>query len=138
MLLAHRETSRCRARRKNRSPLRAVRLTIDGLEARTLLSAVSWTGKGDGTSWTDASNWSDDAVPGASDNVTINLSGNPTIAITSGSQSVNSISSTDLISISGGSLSVAANSTLGGLTMTGGRTVGQRLGRLADRHGDDH
>ena len=100
---------------------RAIRLTNDTLESRTLLSNVAWTGNGDGTSWTDASNWSDDAVPTASDDVTIDLSGNPTIEITSGTQSVNSLSSTDLISISGGSLSVAANSTIsGGLTMTGG------------------
>ena len=78
-------------------------------------------GPGDGTSWTDASNWSDDAVPGSSDDVTINASGNPTIQISSGSQSVHSLTSTDPISISGGSLSVAANSTIsGGLTMTGG------------------
>ena len=108
-------------RRSGRPRHRAVHLAVDSLESRTLLSNVSWTGKGDGTSWTDASNWSDDAVPGPSDNVTISKSGNPTIAITSGTQSVNSISSTDPISISGGSLSVAANSTMsGGLTMTGG------------------
>ncbi len=107
--------------RSGRPRHRAVHWTVDILEPRTLLSNVSWTGQGDGTTWTDASNWSNDAVPGPSDNVAISKSGNPTIAISSGTQSVNSISSTDPISISGGSLSVAANSTLsGGLTMTGG------------------
>ena len=60
-------------------------------------------------------------MPGPSDDVSITLSGNPTIQITTGSQSVNSLTSTDPISISGGSLSVAANSTIsGGLAMTGG------------------
>ena len=96
-------------------------LQLDSLEPRTLLSNVSWTGQGDGTTWTQASNWSNDAVPTASDDVTINLSGNPTIQITTGSQSVHSLTSTDPLSISGGSLSVAASSTIsGGLTMTGG------------------
>jgi hypothetical protein len=72
--------------------------------------------------------WSDDAVPGPSDAVTINVGRNPTIEITPGTRSVQSVSSTDAISISGGSLSVAANSTLsGGLTMTGGaRGLGHR------------
>ena len=60
-------------------------------------------------------------MPTTSDDVTISLSGNPTIQISSGTQSVHSLTSSDLLSISGGSLSVAASSTLsGGLTMTGG------------------
>ena len=89
----------------------------------------SWTGHGDGTSWTDASNWSNNEMPTSSDDVTINLSGNPTIQIASRTQSVNSITSTDLISIGGGSLSVAANSTLsGGLTMTGGSLIASGMG----------
>ncbi len=121
MVRALREAARRGVRRSGRPRHRAVHWTLDSLEPRTLLSNVSWTGQGDGTTWTDASNWSNDAVPGPSDNVTISKSGNPTIAIAAGTQSVNSISSTDPISISGGSLSVAANSTLsGGLTMTGG------------------
>ncbi len=121
MVRALHEAARRGVPRTGRPRQRAVHLTLDSLEPRTLLSNVSWSGQGDGTTWTDASNWSDDAVPGPSDNVTISKTGNPTIAIASGTQSVNSISSTDPISISGGSLSVAANSTLsGGLTMTGG------------------
>src|SRR5262249_23527795 len=91
------------------------------LEARTLLSNVTWTGSADGTSWAVAGNWSGNAVPGANDDVTIDLGGNPTIRISSGSQSVHSLTSTDPIAISGGSLAVAASSTIsGGLAMTGG------------------
>ncbi len=102
---------------------------LDFLESRTLLSNVTWTGAADGKSWALAGNWSDDAVPTSSDNVTINLSGNPTIQITTGNQAVNSVSSTDPIAISGGSLSVAANSTLsGGLTMTGGSLTASGTG----------
>ena len=121
MVRALHEAARRGVPRSGRPRNRAVHWMVESLEPRMLLSNVSWTGQGDGTTWTEASNWSDDVVPGPSDNVTITKSGNPTIAITSGTQSVESISSTDLISISGGSLSVAANSTLsGGLTMTGG------------------
>ncbi len=100
---------------RSRRSRRPTRLAWDALEPRTLLSNVSWTGKGDGTSWTQASNWSGNAVPTASDDVTINLSGDPTIKISSGAQSIHSLTLTDSIQVSGGSLSVAA-----GLTMTGG------------------
>ena len=55
-----------------------------------LLSSVNWTGAADGKSRAVAGNWSNDAVPTASDDVTISLSGNPTIQISSGTQSVNS------------------------------------------------
>jgi hypothetical protein len=84
---------------------------IEVLEARQLLSGVTWNGKGDGTSWTDASNWSDDAVPGSGDDVTINLTGNPTIEITSGTQSVQSLNMT------GGTLTASGSGVT--LTVTG-------------------
>ncbi len=97
------------------------KLAFEPLESRTLLSNISWTGQGDGKSWTAAGNWSGNAVPGSNDDVTISLVSNPTIRIESGAQSVHSVTSTDPLSISGGSLAVAANSSLsGGLTMTGG------------------
>ncbi len=65
-----------------------------------LLSSVAWTGGGDGTSWTDPGNWSDDAVPTSSDDVQITLSPSPTIEIDSGDQSVGSLTMT------GGTLTV--------------------------------
>jgi len=121
MVRAHREASRRRSQRSFRRGSRSIRPTIDVLESRTLLSSITWTGSGDGKSWTDAANWSNDKVPTASDDVAINLGSNPTIQITSGPQSVHSVTSTDPIAISGGSLTVAANSTLsGGLSMTSG------------------
>ena len=123
-LTRHRETVRARRSRRG-----STRLGLDFLESRTLLSSVTWTGSADGKSWAVADNWSDDAVPTSSDDVTINLSGNPTIQITSGAQAVNSLTSTDPISISGGSLSVAADSTMsGGLTMTGGSLTASGTG----------
>ncbi len=107
-----------RSRRKTR------RLALDWLEPRTLLSNVSWTGTADGKSWAVAGNWSNNAVPTPGDNVTINIAGNPTIQITTGSQSVHSLTASEPISIIAGSLRLGAASTLsGGLTMTGGALV---------------
>ena len=107
-----------------RSRRKARRLVLDWLEPRTLLSNVSWTGTTDGKSWAVAGNWSNNAVPTPGDDVTINIAGNPTIQITTGNQSVHSLTASEPISISGGSLTVAAASTLsGGLTMTGGSLI---------------
>ena len=95
-------------------------LTIEPLEIRQLLTAVTWTGAADGTSWGVAGNWNTDTVPGASDQVTINLSGNPTITFSGGS-SVASLTCSDTLSITGGTLEVTGSSTISGaLSMTGG------------------
>jgi hypothetical protein len=59
-----------------------------------------WTGLGDGTNWTDAANWSNNVVPGLSDDVQINVVANPTIVV-SGSQSVRSVSSSEALNITG-------------------------------------
>src|SRR6266849_1626555 len=48
-------------------------LMIELLEDRTLLSTVSWIG-GSGD-WNDTSHWSTGALPGATDDVQINVSG---------------------------------------------------------------
>ena len=44
--------------------------SIEPLEQRELLTAVSWDGGGDGSNWTDPLNWSNNLVPGAADDVT--------------------------------------------------------------------
>jgi hypothetical protein len=45
---------------------------IQHLEVRALLSAVTWTGLGDGSNWNDPTNWSGGAVPTAADDVSMN------------------------------------------------------------------
>ena len=88
-----------------------------------MLSIVSWTGGGDGKNWSDVLNWSTHALPGASDDVTINAPGSPTItySLAVGATQIQSLSSSDPLAITGGSLTVTASSTLtAGLTMTGG------------------
>ncbi len=95
--------------------------SCEPLELRQLLSNVDWISTSSG-SWDVGSNWSTGKVPGSGDDVVINVSGaNPTVTISSGSQSVQSVTADDPLSISGGSLTVAANSTISdGLAMTGG------------------
>ena len=129
MSLLNLRQSRGNRRRGRRVTHKLALAFLEPLESRTLLSSVNWTGAADGKSWAVAGNWSNDAVPTTSDDVTISLSGNPTIQISSGTQSVHSLTSSDLLSISGGSLSVATSSTLsGGLTMTGGSLIATGTG----------
>ncbi|MGO9811409.1 MAG: hypothetical protein ACLP53_11625, partial [Isosphaeraceae bacterium] len=84
------------------------------------MSTVDWISPTSGN-WNVGSNWSTGTVPGPGDDVVINQSGSPTITISTGTQSVNSVTASDPIAITGGSLAVAANSTISdGLAMTGG------------------
>ena len=93
------------------------------LEDRTLLSSVQWSNPAGGD-WDTGSNWSGGIVPGASDDVTIDVS--PGITVTHSQNdpdSVNSltVSSADTLSISNGSLSIEGLSTIeGSFNLTGG------------------
>jgi RHS repeat-associated protein len=85
-------------------------------------TSVTWTGAGDGTNWSNPANWSDDAVPNFSDNVTINLAGPVTVTVNTGTQEAHTVTTAtgDALSVTGGSLTVDAASTLsGGLNMNG-------------------
>ena len=99
------------------------RLLCEPLEDRRLLS-VTWTGGGGDNNWHNKNNWSGNATPGASDDVSIDTASAVTVNIQSGdSISVKSLTlaGIDGLSMAGGSLTVSANSTLSGsLTMTGG------------------
>ena len=101
----------------------AVRRAVESLEPRRLLSAVTWTGGGDGTSWTDPANWSGGVVPGPGDDASIDVPGDITVRITSGDQAVNSVNSTDTIAVTGGSLTVAAASQVAALDVAGPGSV---------------
>ena len=115
-------------RRSNRC-----RLSLQALEARCLLATDLWTSPDSGP-WDVASNWSTGKVPGANDDVIINVVGaDPTVTISSSVESVRSITAADPLNVSGGGLTVTANSTINGaLTMTGGSlTVDGRAVSLA-------
>ena len=84
-------------------------------------ATVEWVSTTSGN-WNVGSNWSTGAVPTSNEDVIIDIPGaSPTVTVSSGTQSVLSITAADPLSINGGSLIVAADSTIaGGLTMTGG------------------
>lgn len=116
--------------RNRRAPVRrASAHAPETLESRVLLSTVTWTGGGDGSSWTDPNNWNSQAVPGAADDVLINAPAGAAIAINAGTQSVHSLVSSDRLSISGGMLEVATSAQFtANLTLAGGALRGGTFG----------
>jgi hypothetical protein len=84
-----------------------------------------WTGLGDGVSWTNAANWSNNVIPGPADDVIISIAANPNIVLSSGAQSIRSMTCAENLSITGGSLSIAQPSTTSAsLTLGGGTLAG--------------
>jgi hypothetical protein len=62
---------------------------------------VSWTGAGDGTTWSDPKNWSAGKVPGTSDDVLMDVSGDPTIVYHGGQPTVHSLENHDTLWVNG-------------------------------------
>ncbi|MBL8818927.1 MAG: hypothetical protein JNL58_23060, partial [Planctomyces sp.] len=89
------------ARRATRDRQSAqVALADATLEDRVLLAAVSWDGGGGDLNWNTAANWSDDIVPDADDDVTINLNDNNlAVSIANSTIAVNSLNSQSKISV---------------------------------------
>jgi len=52
---------------------------------------ISWTGSGDGTSWNQAANWSENRVPDSQDDVAITLNGTYTVVQPSSNITINSL-----------------------------------------------
>ena len=95
------------------------------MESRTLLAAVFWTGAAGDNQWTTAHNWSTKKLPGSADDVTINVAGNPTIMLASGTQSIHSLVSGDPLQLTGGTLAVTTTAQLSAkLTLAGGTLSG--------------
>jgi uncharacterized delta-60 repeat protein len=95
------------------------RHAIEHLESRTLFQAVSWASATSGD-WDDPTNWSNNAVPTAADDVTIDMPG-VTVTHSTGTDAANSVTSTDPILLTGGTLSIALNLNLGNtFTLAGG------------------
>jgi len=99
-----------------------------GLLAGTSFSAtVTWSGGGDGTSWSDAANWTSGTLPGASDDVVIGtVAGSPTVQLNgaAGTVQVHSLSTSLPLSISGGVLQVdTAVQASGAIALSGGATI---------------
>ena len=98
------------------SPLR-----IEQLEARLMLSTVTWNNPAGGN-WDVAANWTDQSnqthhVPGSGDDVQISTTAAATVTIQGNDvESVHSLTTAanDTLSFNGGSLSVGVSSTLNG------------------------
>ena len=88
------------------------------------MAHVTWDGGGgEDTSWTNRFNWSGDTLPGAGDDVTIDVAANPTIRIGSGAQAIQSLVSNEALNISGGSLRVAETAQVNGSLAIGNATL---------------
>jgi RHS repeat-associated protein len=101
---------------------RATANSIESLENRQLLSAVSWVSLNDGN-WGDGNNWTGGQVPGPDDDVTIDPAGSLTITLSSGNQIVKSVTmpGDDVLHMTGGSLQTSEISTIANLNMSGGQ-----------------
>ena len=84
-----------------------------------------WDGGGDSTSWSDALNWSDNRLPGATNEVVITGGAGTNVVISSGSITVKSIQCSKAFTISGGALTVTdgASQISGTFTMPGGTSL---------------
>jgi len=89
----------------------------------TLTKAVFWTLNQNGN-WNTAANWSGRVVPGANDNVFINVAAAITVTHSSGTHTVKSLRCDEALVLSGGTLSFAATSALNGPFNMSGGTLG--------------
>lgn len=105
-----------RHNRRNDATLR----TVERLEDRSLLSAVSCISASDGD-WNAPTKWNTEVVPGIADDMTIDPLGAQTTTIAAGTQAVNSvsISSGDVLQLTGGAWTIASDSTVSNLDMSG-------------------
>ena len=100
-----------RSGRQSSAPI-TIAAQVQSLENRMLLSAVAWTGGGGDMQWNNAANWSGNATPGATDDVTIgNVSSSP-ITVSGADVSIHSLNSSNAIEVMTNQFSVAAASTV--------------------------
>src|SRR5436309_2113280 len=107
---------------------KTVYYTVEQLERRTLLAAVSWDGGGDGTNWNDPINWSTDAGPGSADDAT-GASGRFTWA--NGTENFSGGAFIGPVYVSSGSLSVAASAGAQTILVAGSSTLLNNLSTSA-------
>src|SRR5262245_31371546 len=91
----------------------ALQLQLETLEDRTVPVAISWAINASG-SWNVASNWSPQQVPGAGDDVTINVAAAITVTLDAGTRSVLTLNSQENLTVTNGaSLTVTTSFILG-------------------------
>jgi hypothetical protein len=101
------------------------------LEDRRLLSSVFWSNSSGGD-WDNPINWSTGKVPGASDDVTINVPGITVTHALGNQDAVHSLTSQAALDISSGSLSIGTASTINNtLNLSGETTTLSLAGNLS-------
>lgn len=90
----------------------------------TLTKSVFWILNQSGN-WNTAANWSDRAVPGANDNVVINVGNVITVTHSSGTHTVKSMQCDEAFTLSGGTFNLSSTSEINGtFTMSGNLVLG--------------
>jgi len=92
---------------KNLLCLGAVALGFHFQTTTSFAATVIWTGAGDGISWTNLNNWSNNVLPTVTDDVLIGGVGTNTTLVLGGSFAVQSVQCSASLSVSGGSLSLS-------------------------------
>jgi len=84
-------------------------------------ATITWDGDAGNFLWQDATNWSDDVLPGANDDVVIDVAGEVTVTNTA-SVTIRSLQSSNHLTLTAGTFRVTAGSSVveGQLTATGG------------------
>ncbi|HKI21775.1 MAG TPA: hypothetical protein VKA15_28045, partial [Isosphaeraceae bacterium] len=90
---------------------RRLRLGWEALEARTVLSTVSWI-NASGGDWSTPANWSGDAVPNVTQDAIINIAVSGPITIDSADAAHSLTDTSASLDLTGGSLSLAAASSV--------------------------
>ena len=103
---------------------KSCRPRLEWMEPRSLLSAITWTGGAGDNNWDSVANWNPERVPTSTDDVTINTSANVVYSLANVTDSINSLTSTEPLTISAGGISIAAASTIGSLSISGGTLTG--------------
>jgi hypothetical protein len=102
--------------------------TLEGLESRLVLSTITWSGAGDGTTFSSGANWNGGVAPGSGDDAQIAISGFNDIQLPAGGVTLHSLSVTtsDTLDLSAGTLT-----TTTGLSLSGGAILNVSGGSIA-------
>ena len=100
------------------------RPALEMLEDRRLLAIIAWDGGGDGTSWNQAANWDGDVLPGADDDVIIDLPDQDVTVRINSSVTVKSLTSEEDLRLDRVTLELAEASALSGSLFMDSSTIG--------------
>lgn len=100
------------------------RLLVEQLEGRALPAQVDWINSAGGD-WAMPENWSTGRLPGADDDVRIDLSAEVSVIHSAGTSVIRSLANHETLVLIGGTLSIAAASTSDGeIDLAGGTLTG--------------